>query len=154
MGDRFCEISMNGDVYLSYASKLFTDNNANGIAYDKDTDTIWVLCEKDWLYHFSKNGSLIDRYSFDYYAQDHITIRDGLIYATVGADYNGEKNYIVVYDPIEHEVRKILRTLQCYAIEGIVIGDNNEVWICNDGAYHNAKYKYSYIAKYITDFCF
>ena len=66
---------------------------------------------------------------------------------TVGDDYAGEDNFLV-----EIDIRNKNSTIKCriqesYAIEGCIVIDK-KLYVVNDGLYHNAKIKKSYISVY------
>ncbi len=121
--------------------------SANGICYNDKDNTLWVLCTKDYLLHFSKEGILLNKFRFDYFAQDHICIINGYLYVTVGADYQGVNNYVCKVNPEDGKVIGLYKTEGANSIEGICFVDN-KILIANDGFYHSDVIGQSYITEY------
>ena len=66
---------------------------ANGICITED-DTLFVLGYNSFLLHLNKNGTLLEKKQFDFPNQNMLTIYNNYLYATVGADYEGDNNYL------------------------------------------------------------
>ena len=121
---------------------------SNGICVDGDS--IWVLCYSKYLLKYNKNGELLEKISFDYKDQDMITLYEDQLLITVGADYNGDNNFILSYNLKTKETTVKFKVLGSYAVEGVTVLDG-ELYIANDGLFHDAKIKSSYIVKYNID---
>lgn len=113
-------------------------NNPSGIAYDFSKDTFWVLTDQ-YLIHFTRDFEEINRYSFRVDGQDQLFYDEesNLIYITAGNDYHGD-SFVYTFDITSEafELKYILK--DSYAIEGITIIGNN-MYIFNDGLYHDAE---------------
>ncbi|MGN0351067.1 MAG: hypothetical protein ACI4ES_05385 [Roseburia sp.] len=116
----------------------FKVKNPSGIAYSNNTDSLWILTDKE-LINYSLSGEPIRSYSFRVEGQDQLYIDEdsGLIYITAGINYQAA-NYVYCFDieSEEFELKYILT--DSYAIEGITIIDG-VMYILNDGFYHDAK---------------
>ncbi len=137
-GKEISNVSLTGEVISSF--RLPKSNVVpNGVAYNEQDDSIWVLGYEDYLYGFTKRGELIDLLSIDYPDQDHICFdENGDLWFSYGADYLGKNNYVCKYDIVEGRVEVQYKVLNSYAIEGIYI-DNNLLFVANDGVYHQSK---------------
>lgn len=136
-----------GEEICGFTIGDYSKFKANGICFDSKDQTLWVLCKYKYLLHFSKDGTLIDEVVCEYLNQDHIYMDDdGLLYISVGADYQGEKNYVLCMDR-EANIQKLYQVKGSYAIEGIVLMDNR-LYVVNDGIYHESKIKKNYIQIY------
>lgn len=120
---------------------------ANGISYDTTNDTIWTLMYSKYLLHYDKNGKLLNKIKFNYKNQDHIYVKDNTLYASIGADYTGNNNFVLKYDLLQKKATDVYRVENSYAIEGIYLL-NNKLYVVNDGYFHSAKIKKSYINIY------
>lgn len=147
VGDCIVNISKSGEVLSTISLGKYVKYVANGICYDETNDSLWVLCYTKYLLNYSKNGELLKSYDVNLKDQDHIAIQDGIIYATVGADYNGEENYIVSIDKNTGAIDVPFQLMDSYSVEGLSIV-RGKLYITNDGAYHNAKINNSFICVY------
>ena len=136
-----------GEAISGFSIGDYGKYKANGICLDSEDGTLWILCRYKYLLHFSKDGTLIDEVICEYLDQDHICMGDdGLLYISVGADYQGENNYLLCMDR-EANIQKLYQVRESYAIEGIVLLDNR-LYVVNDGIYHESKIKKNYIQVY------
>ncbi len=147
VGKSIVAVSKDGVIIRSIDLGKYAGSLSNGIAYSPDDDSLWVLCASNYLLHFSKEGTVLEELPFHYADQDHITIIDGYLYITVGADYQGENNYICKVSPQDRSVVGLYKTEGANALEGIC-GYNGQVMIANDGLYHNDLVGHSYITVY------
>lgn len=136
-----------GEEISRFSIGDYSKYKANGICLDLKDGTLWILCRYKFLLHFSKDGTLIDKVICEYLDQDHICMDDdGLLYISIGADYQGENNYVLCMDR-EANIQKLYQMKESYAIEGIVLLDNR-LYVVNDGIYHESKIKKNYIQIY------
>lgn len=64
----------------------------NGIAYEKNTDTLWILGDSDYLLNITKSGDVLARIPCDVKGQDQLMFsNDGKLCFTGGVDYYGWK---------------------------------------------------------------
>lgn len=148
IGDSCKNISKLGTVINEFSTDEFMKYKSNGICVDGDS--IWVLCYSKYLLKYNKNGELLEKISFDYKDQDMITLYEDQLLITVGADYNGDNNFILSYNLKTKETTVKFKVLGSYAIEGLTVLDG-KLYIANDGLFHDAKIKSSYIVKYNID---
>ena len=150
VGESCKNIDKNGNLIYEFNLGKYSKYNANGICVDNDT--LWILCYSKYLLHYDKTGFLIKEYRFNYKDQDQICIFEDTILATIGSDYSGENNYVVSIDKDADASMYVKYQLKgSYAIEGIAIVDG-KLYIANDGLYHNAKIKESYISVYDLEY--
>lgn len=147
IGDSICEVSKLGEVINTISISEFQKYKANGICFDTDGDSLWILCYSSYLLHIDRQGNIIDKIDCNYADQDMIFMLDNEIYITVGADYIGNDNFCMVLDTNTNKFSVKYRFTDSYAIEGIYIS-NGKMYIVNDGLYHNAKIKKTYISIY------
>ena len=116
----------------------FHVDNPSGIAFDYDQETVWVLTDR-YLIKYSKDFKEINRYYFRVKGQDQLfyDAENKVIYITAGDDYHGE-NFVYTFDVMNEKFQLEYILKDSYAIEGIVIIDN-DMYILNDGFYHGAK---------------
>lgn len=150
LGDSICEVNKDGSIIQAITIPMFRNYRSNGICMDDDGETLWVLCYSQFLLHIDKTGKVIDKVRCNYQDQDMIFMRNGIIYITVGADYQGENNYILSYNPTAKSYSIPYRVCESYAVEGLYITDD-AIYIVNDGEFHNAKIPRTYISVYSTD---
>ncbi len=151
-GSDLVNISKNGDILERFGLGKYSRYKANGIAYDAKTDTLWILCFRKYLLNYDKMGNCLSAVKVNLQDQDHICFtEDGDLLASVGADYYGEKNYVVKLDTNTGKVELIYQVLDSFAVEGIYAIDK-KLYIVNDGVYHNSKIKKSYLSLYHLDF--
>ena len=126
------------DVNGNEVGKFYIEN-PSGIAYEKRTDSLWVLTDKE-LVNCSKTGQKIyGTYKISEKGQDQLFIdeNNNLIYFTCGTDYQSE-GYVYTFDMVTRCVQMKYVLKDSYAIEGIsIVG--NKMYILNDGYYHKAK---------------
>lgn len=148
VGQDIVNIDKTGKTIDELSLGKYSKYSANGIAYDDESDTLWVLCYRKWLLQMDKDGKILDSIKVNYKGQDHICFSpSGSLLMTVGDDYAGEDNFLV-----EIDIRNKNSTIKCriqesYAIEGCIVIDK-KLYVVNDGLYHNAKIKKSYISVY------
>ncbi len=112
--------------------------NANGIAYDPRTDTLWVLTRTK-LINYKKNGSVLKEISVSKADQDMLFLEteNNSTLFTAGAAYNGI-NYVYRINLSSGVVEKVFDLIDSYCVEGIYVLDET-MYIMNDGFYHNGK---------------
>ena len=147
-GEGLFEIDKTGELVKSINLEAYLDYHPNGIAYDEKDDSIWVLCMSTYLLNYSKDGVLKASYYFENIDQDQLYSDGDFLFITAGIDYLGNENYILVYDKIKHSISNVYYAEKSYAIEGICFVTKDTMLVCNDGKYHDAKIKHSYISKY------
>ena len=131
----------------SFSLDKYSKYKANGICIDANDDSLWVLCLYKYLLNYDKKGNLLKVLDCEYIGQDHIwSDSNGLLYISAGVDYNGENNYIICINKTT-EIKAIYRVKGSYAIEGILILDD-DLYVVNDGIYHDAKIGKNYIQIY------
>ena len=145
VGDSCKNISKDGKLIFAFDLGKYKKYKSNGICVDGDT--LWVLCYSKYLLHYDKSGNLIKEYSFNFKDQDMLFNSGDELIATVGADYNGENNYVVTFNKNTGETDVKYQIHGAYAVEGISIVDG-KLYILNDGLYHDAKIRESYFAIY------
>lgn len=139
-----------GKIISSFKINGYEKYKANGICVDPQDGSLWILCMYNYLLHYNTDGQLINSYVCDYIGQDHVYIDlNGDIYITVGVDYNGNKNYVLKFNP-DFTLETIFRVYESYAIEGLLV-NGTKLIVVNDGIYHNAKIKKNYIQVYDLD---
>lgn len=145
-GDDIYNIEKDGRIKKYISLGRYSEYKSNGIAVDDDY--IWILCYSKLLLKMDKEGNIIKELKFNYQAQDHICLLDnGNLYATVGADYDGESNFIFEINTQSGSNKCVYIVQKSYALEGIAILDD-KMYILNDGKYHKSKIQNSYIAIY------
>lgn len=147
LGEKLIEITKDGNIIATINMERYVDFKANGVCVDLNDDTLWVLCESNYLLHYHKDGKIIEEYPFNYYAQDHLCISDDYIYITVGNDYLGDENYVLKIFKSTGEISSYYKVLKSNAIEGICLLDN-KMLIVNDGFYHSDLIGHSYVSIY------
>lgn len=147
VGKKVVSVSKNGEILTQIDFYNYIDDEANGIAYNSDDDSIWVLTTSKYLLHCDKKGKILQKYSFNYFAQDHICVKDNYLFMTVGADYRGEDNYICKIDANEGQIIEVFKTDGSNAIEGVCLTDG-KMMVANDGLYHSDSIGHSYITIY------
>lgn len=147
MGEKIIEVNKRGGVISSYTHDLIRKNRANGICIDEQDNSIWILCFDNVLLHFDASFILIDSFDINYWDQDMIVSNGEFLYFTVGADYQGDNNFIVSFNKKTHEIKTEYRVLQSYAIEGVVVLDG-KILVMNDGLFHKAAIPKTYISVY------
>ena len=147
-GKYIIEIDKEGNVLNKIFLKKYNKLSANGITYDMNTNDFYVLFYSKYLLKYDIRGNVLEKYKMNYTNQDHLyyNITNKKIYVSIGADYNGNNNFVLQYD-IKNSSKQLYRTKKSYAIEGIYI-NNNKLYVLNDGFYHSAKIKKSYINIY------
>ena len=145
-GYSIVEISKKGEIVSSINLEKYGKFVSNGICID-GIGNIWCLCYTNYLLKYSHSGELVDTYSVNFDSQDHIYYYDGKIIMSVGADYNGNDNFIMLLDPNNLANYTLYRLENSYALEGICVKDGY-LFSANDGYFHNAKINKSYICKY------
>lgn len=137
----FCDFGENKVYNISYECDSITSfdvSKPTGIAYDCYRDMIWVLTYSNLLL-YNRDGDLFRIIPTNEQGQDQLFYDSGsdALFMTAGNNYKGE-NYVFVVDckTGEKELRFILK--DSYAIEGITIVNGN-MYIANDGYYHDAK---------------
>lgn len=145
VGDSCKNIKKDGTLISAFDLGKYKKYKSNGICVD--VDSLWVLCYTKYLLHFDKSGKLLNEYRFNFKDQDMLYNNGKELLATVGADYNGEANYVVSFDKATGKSYVKYQVIGSYSVEGISIVDD-KMYIVNDGLYHDAKIKESYFAIY------
>lgn len=123
----------------------------NGLLYSSKSDSLYILCFNEILLNISKKGEIIKVIECGFSDQDQLCFTsDGSIAFSVGADYQGEDNFLYILDKDNHNVKMIYRLLGSYAVEGVAFVDGN-LYVLNDGLYHNAKICKNYVNIYNID---
>lgn len=144
-GNVVYEIDKTGSVKSKIQMGKYAEYQSNGIAVDGEQ--IWVLCYKKYLLKFDREGNMLHEYKFNYEDQDHVFLYKNMLYCTVGADYIGDNNFVLLFNTDTEEIKNEYRLKDSHAIEGIVIKDGC-MYIANDGKFHNDIFGYSYISVY------
>lgn len=137
-GKNICNIAKSGELLRQIGLGKYERYAANGVAYAADTDTLWVLCYREFLLHMTKDGNILAAYACDLEGQDHLFVYEGDILLSAGTDYHGKDNYICRFNKDTGEVTPALNVQSSYAIEGIcVVG--HQLYVANDGFFHAAR---------------
>jgi len=118
-------------------------HNANGLAYDNRTDTLWILTFNNSgtgvIENITKTGTTIKTYNYSGITDAdmiHLDTNQNIIYFTAGANYHGN-NFVYKLD-LETGATNLYKTLkESYAVEGLYI-NGNKIYVLNDGYYHSA----------------
>lgn len=146
-GETIIAVKSDGNIQYEIRNDRYYNEVANGIAYDEENDSLWILCYEKYLITIDKQGEVLSKYKINIKDQDMIYIYGNQILLTAGADYDGENNYVVCLNKYTGSIETLYRTIDSYAIEGLCVF-NGKMYICNDGAYHNAQIDSSYIVEY------
>lgn len=148
-GEYIYYVEKNGNIIKHEDLKKYSKCKSNGIAYNPLDKSLWVLFYSNYLINYNSNFTINSKIKINYKDQDHIYYNSNTnhLFITVGADYLENNNYVLEYDLNEQMNYKLYRINSSYAVEGIYLTDN-KMYIVNDGFYHNAKIKKSYISVY------
>ena len=137
-----------GEILKQFDLGEYEKYRPNGVLFDSQTKSLWVLCFYNYLLNFDIDGNLLRVVYSDYVGQDHLCFsEDRKLCFSVGNDYHGEANYVVVYSPETMAIDCAYQVVGSYSIEGIsIIGST--LYVANDGYYHEAKINKNYIAIY------
>lgn len=140
--------STGGEILKQFDLGKYEKYRPNGVLYDSQTKSLWVLCFYNYLLNFDTDGNLLRHVQSDYIGQDHLCFSaEHKICFSAGNDYQGEDNYVVVYSPETMTLEHAYQVVGSYSIEGIsIIG--SALYVANDGYYHEAKISKNYIATY------
>ena len=137
----FCVPSDN-KIYHITSSGVLLDylsvTRPTGISYDTRDGTLWVLTMDNKILHLETNGTQIASYNFSYsdtLDQCYLDARNGMLYITAGANYQGRNN--VYLFNTTNNAQSITCTVDSYSVEGIYL-DESKMYILNDGYYHSA----------------
>lgn len=150
IGAKIVAISKNGSLSKSVDIGRYAKFKSNGICYDESDDSLWVLCASQYLVHFTKDGTALVEFPFNYANQDHVCVKGNALYITVGADYQGKNNYICTVEKETGSISSLFRVNQANALEGICYCDG-QIIITNDGLYHDDLIGHSYLSIYDAD---
>lgn len=145
VGDSCKNISKSGIIINEFSTDEFVKYKSNGLCVDGES--IWVLCYSKYLLKYNKDGKLLEKINFNYKDQDMITLYENQLLITVGADYSSNNNFILSYNLKTKETTVKFKPIDSYAVEGLAVVDGN-LYVANDGFFHDAKIKSSYIVKY------
>lgn len=145
-GKSIVKVSKSGEKMSSFSLGSYERCMANGICVD-DGGNLWCLCYTEYLIKYSREGKCIEKYAVNFKSQDHIYYSEGKLLLTVGADYNGNDNFVMVLNPQEVHNYSLYRLIESYSVEGVCIKDDF-LYIANDGFFHDAKINKSYVCKY------
>lgn len=147
-GNKVIEVDKNGNVLNEIILDQLKNYKSNGLAYDKETDSLWILCYQKLLINCSKDGKVLKTIRCNIKDQDQLFFVDSsTLYFSAGADYNGDSNFIIEINVDEQEIKARYRLIDSFAIEGIyILGD--KLYVVNDGTFHNAQIKDNYISCY------
>lgn len=128
----------------------FDIKEPSGIAYDKRSNTLWILTN-DSLLNCSYDGKILKMIKIRVKGQDQIFLdeQNDLIYFSAGSDYNGD-SYIYTVNLKTSVVKPLYVLKDSYAIEGITIIDN-KLFVLNDGYYHDAKTPFNQVNIYFLN---
>lgn len=147
-GKYIINCSKEGDTLTKFDLGKYEKYQPNGVLYDSQTNSLWILCFYNYLLNYDTNGNLVKVIRSDYVGQDHLCFSsEHKLCFSVGNDYDGEENYVVVYSPDLSTIEHAYQVHGSYSIEGICIV-GSKLYVANDGYYHNAKIKKNYIAVY------
>lgn len=137
----FCSFGENKVRHITKDGEILGEfhlDQANGIAYDHKNDSLWILTPGKLL-NTDKNGGVLKKFTFSYEGQDQIFLdeKNNIIYFTAGNNYQ-EPNDVYAIDLSTGHIKKKYTLKDSYAVEGIFI-DDHDMYILNDGYYHNAK---------------
>lgn len=137
----FCSFGEN-KIYHIYPSGEYIGSydikNPTGIAIDPTRNNVWVLTYTQ-LIQLSKNGIVQQIFDIEIEGQDQLcydSSKDRLL-MTVGLNYNGT-NFVYEINPQNGKYEIKYNLLDSYAVEGIALY-KGQMYIANDGLYHNAK---------------
>ena len=130
-------INSNGTSLDSFS---VSGGSPTGIAYSPADNSFWILTygSTNNIKHTTKNGTVIEQYTFAYDAtldQCFLDAGRGYLYITAGDNYSSRNN-VYLFNVNTHE-QSITCTVDSYSVEGLWIGQN-ELVIVNDGYYHSA----------------
>lgn len=145
VGDTVLAFSKDGQIIGKIQLGKYAEYKSNGVCYDKSDDSLWVLCASKYLLHFSKDGTVLGVFPFNYSDQDHICIDGDYLYITIGADYQGINNYVCKVSTKNGRIKALYQVLKANSLEGICFIDGN-MMIANDGFYHSDLIGNSYIS--------
>lgn len=119
----------------------------SGIACDNENGTLWVLTNK-YLIHYTKKGETLKKIPMEKKGQDQLYLDSAhqILYISVGDNYYGD-SYIYTVDLNTGQITLRYVLKDSYAIEGITLIDN-ELYVLNDGYYHNAKIPFNQVNVY------
>lgn len=146
-GVNVINIDKSGNEISKFGLGQYTKYKSNGITYNYKDDTLWVLCFYNYLLHFDRCGHLLNSYESSYIGQDHLEMIEDKLCFSVGEDYDGDQNYVAVYDPENMNVSYAYKVKGSYAIEGVCYHDG-KLYVANDGVYHNAKLNEDVVVEY------
>lgn len=150
VGKNIVGVDKNGTLIKTVEMGEYAECMANGVCYDESDDSLWVLCASQYLLHFKTDGTLLTEFSFNYAYQDHICMDGDYLYVTIGADYQGDDNFVCKVSMEDGSIISLFRMKQANALEGIcIVGDR--MLIANDGLYHSDLIGHSYISAYNFD---
>lgn len=146
----FCSFSENKIRHIDkYGKDLgYIDfEKPTGIVYDNRTDSLWVLSYDD-LVNIKKDGTIEKKISIQEEGQDQLWLdeKSNKMYITTGNNYKSS-NYVFTIDLSTEEVKKEYTMADSYAVEGIYI-EGSDMYILNDGFYHNGKVKVNQVNIY------
>lgn len=135
-------IDINGNLIFEFYVK-----QPSGIAFDFKNKNIWILTNKK-LVNYTLEGNEIKSYPIKIKGQDQIYLdeKNDILYITAGIDYQKE-SYVYSINLKNGDVNLVYILEDSFAIEGISIVGNN-LFILNDGYYHDAKVPFNQINIY------
>ncbi|MCI5956182.1 MAG: hypothetical protein MRZ54_04290 [Clostridiales bacterium] len=147
-GECVINCTTDGSVIKQIDFAEYKKYKPNGVLFDNRTNRLWVLCFYNYLLNYDADGNLINSYRSDYIGQDHLCFNENRqLCFSVGCDYKGDENYVVVYSMETMTVERAYQVIGSHSIEGIsIIGSN--LYVINNGYYHNAHIKKNYVARY------
>ncbi|RKI41972.1 hypothetical protein D7V86_08475 [bacterium D16-51] len=119
----------------------------SGIACDNEDGTLWVLTNK-YLIHYTKKGEVLKKIPMEKEGQDQLFL-DSVhqkLYISAGDNYYGD-SYIYTADLTTGQITLCYVLKDSYAIEGITL-IGNELYVLNDGYYHDAKIPFNQVNVY------
>ncbi len=148
-GKYIYNIDKTGNEIKHFSLGKYSKYSANGVAFNNNEETLWTLLYSKYLLQYDNNDNLIKKIKMNYKDQDQIFIDTDInhMFISVGADYNGNNNFVLDYNLNNNSNYRLYRVINSYAIEGISVVDGR-MYVINDGLYHSAKIKKSYINIY------
>ncbi len=137
--DAIYHITKEGKILNSYHYK-----NANGLAYDSRTDSLWVMNNSNvqgtvTICNLNKKGKLLWGMKMNnifHSDQLYLDAAKNTLYFTAGANYDGG-NYVYRVNLTEKSCSLAYVLPDSYSIEGLSVVDGL-MYVCNDGHFHQA----------------
>lgn len=137
----FCSFSENRVYNINTDGTLIESyeiSKPTGIAYDSSRRCIWILTYTKLL-QLDEMGAINISYDINVEGQDQLCYdsENDKLLMTAGLNYDGT-NYVYQINPQDGHLVLLYNLVDSYAVEGIALMGGN-MYIANDGLYHNAK---------------